>query len=815
MLFKSISIRNIRSYKEAKIEFPLGISLFEGDIGSGKSTILMAIEFALFGLGNQRADSLLRKNTLKGSVILEFEVEGKQGKIERTLFRKTINNPVTQDKGLLIFNKAKWQLSPSEMKEKILDILDFKEHPNPRANSYIFRYAVYTPQEEMKQIILQRPESRLQTLRKAFGIEDYKIAAENTHLISRYLKDKINYLAGQTADLAEKQSEIKELKTDRENKQNLFTELTHTGKDIEKEMNRQKEEIQKLQELESQIKEIKAEIPHMIKQIEDKKHLSVQYEQEIKAAEEENQSRFLPIIEKLEKLEKPTNKTQNDLKNRINYIKGKIKKHEAFLANFNLLNEDMRKIQNDLGEDKDKNLDEIQYSKEILISKIEKQNDSINSRLEQIQEISEKIYRLDARKMDIIEKLENLEGLEGSCPICGTLLDSKHKQNLKDEKEKEINKINKEIENLNTSRLNEDKKLETQKFELNHLQNNMEKLEAFIDKISGLKILESRLNSIKRNLKNLNEDIALAIDDYSNFDNIDEYVNHLEKTLEKLKEFERNIENLNNTKYQLEKNLTKIEDNKQMIKVLQTDIVRLENDLTIAKERSDKLNTILNKLNELKSDFKRIEVEFETIKERIVSTKTLIKTLDEVITKLGDEVQKKETLKKQLKSLNEHQNWLNDYFIPTVSLIESHVMNKRLEEFNDNFQKWFNILIDDDTKTARLNEEFTPIVEQDRFEQDMNYLSGGEKTSVALAYRLALNNVVKNVSTGMKSNLLIFDEPTDGFSKEQLYKVREILTELESPQIIIVSHERELESFADNIFRIEKVNGISEVFKIS
>jgi len=214
-------------------------------------------------------------------------------------------------------------------------------------------------------------------------------------------------------------------------------------------------------------------------------------------------------------------------------------------------------------------------------------------------------------------------------------------------------------------------------------------------------------------------------------------------------------------------------------------------------------------------NFKRIEVEFETIKERIVSTKTLIKTLDEVITKLGDEVQKKETLKKQLKSLNEHQNWLNDYFIPTVSLIESHVMNKRLEEFNDNFQKWFNILIDDDTKTARLNEEFTPIVEQDRFEQDMNYLSGGEKTSVALAYRLALNNVVKNVSTGMKSNLLIFDEPTDGFSKEQLYKVREILTELESPQIIIVSHERELESFADNIFRIEKVNGISEVFKIS
>lgn len=99
MIFQSLIIRNIRSYERAKIEFPLGISLFEGDIGSGKSTILMAIEFALFGLGNQRGDSLLRKNTLKGSVILEFEIEGKNGRIERRLLRKDTDSPVKQDTG--------------------------------------------------------------------------------------------------------------------------------------------------------------------------------------------------------------------------------------------------------------------------------------------------------------------------------------------------------------------------------------------------------------------------------------------------------------------------------------------------------------------------------------------------------------------------------------------------------------------------------------------------------------------------------------------------------------------------------------------
>ncbi|KAF5048105.1 hypothetical protein DSECCO2_453530 [anaerobic digester metagenome] len=262
--------------------------------------------------------------------------------------------------------------------------------------------------------------------------------------------------------------------------------------------------------------------------------------------------------------------------------------------------------------------------------------------------------------------------------------------------------------------------------------------------------------------------------------------------------------------------MERIEENEQMILVFKSDIQRYENDLVIAKEKSDNLDDLLQKMDELNSDYDKIKEEFRNINDKLASTKTLIKSIEESIFKLGEEIQKKEELKTQLNRLNEYQLWLNDYFIPTIRLIENHVMNKRFNEFNDNFQKWFNMLIDDDTKTAKLNDkDFSPIVQQDKFEQDMNYLSGGEKTSVALAYRLALNNVVKNVSTGMKSNLLILDEPTDGFSKEQLYKIREILNELNCPQIILVSHERELESFADNLFSIEKVGGISQVSKIN
>ena len=68
--------------------------------------------------------------------------------------------------------------------------------------------------------------------------------------------------------------------------------------------------------------------------------------------------------------------------------------------------------------------------------------------------------------------------------------------------------------------------------------------------------------------------------------------------------------------------------------------------------------------------------------------------------------------------------------------------------------------------------------------------------------------------TAAAKNPTILDEPTDGFSRSQLSKIRPILQELHSNQIIIVSHEKELETYADNIFQITKENGISSVVKL-
>jgi len=75
-----------------------------------------------------------------------------------------------------------------------------------------------------------------------------------------------------------------------------------------------------------------------------------------------------------------------------------------------------------------------------------------------------------------------------------------------------------------------------------------------------------------------------------------------------------------------------------------------------------------------------------------------------------------------------------------------------------------------------------------------------------------LNKVINDVVHQVKTkDLLILDEPTDGFSSEQLDKVRDLIDKLGLGQIIIVSHEFKIESFVNNVIRIGKMEHCSKV----
>jgi len=673
VIIKSLTLENIRSYKDqTTIQFPTGTLLFEGDIASGKSTMLYAIEFALFGLGDMKASSLLRNGARRGDVKLTFEVDGKEYEVHRGLAKK--GKIVQQEDCRIDGPEGRAVLSATELKEKILQILGFNEPANPRAQSVIYRYAIFTPQEEMKEVILKDADERLQTLRKAFRIEDYKIATDNTSTVLSRIRDRTRFLEGATQDIDAIKGKIDQEEKQVEQLTTEKTALQGTETELKLKIGDKEEALKKLQNDREKIGQTKNTIPLLQGQIAEKKNQIEGLGEQNGTLKKKIDEEIQPKIRQFGEVKKPTEK-----------------------------------------------------KKEQLVA--------------QQTEISSKLVQSQKLKGGLEERIRNFNSLieKGVCPVC----------------ERPVNP--------------EDFQGKSQ-----HLAGERSRLDEEIERI-GKSITETNL---------LTDSLA---------------------------EFEGAQSQLSLLHEQLEQANVTIDHNSQTINVLTKSVGDLQRQLDSALEDIKPLQKVSEEIERLDNEIKTLRNELNEVGKEISSKQTAIQKSEENKKQLKEELNKKQTWRENLKSLNENKVWLDQYVAPTVENIEKHVMTSINQRFNEQFQRWFRILIDDPDMQVRINEEFTPIIEHEGYEQDYPALSGGERTSLALAYRLALNTIVQEVSISGGSNLLILDEPTDGFSKEQIFKIRDILEELRFPQVILVSHERELEGFADHVFKIQKSGGISGI----
>ncbi len=668
MILRRMELSNIRSYSEVEIEFPMGKTLFEGDIGSGKSSILMAIEFAFFGLGSETGGSLLKVGEKEGRVKLVFDVDGTECEITRGLVRK--GERVQQTVGRVKTGEEEQDLSPTELKEKILEILKFNEAPEPKAQSRIYRYAVYTPQEAMKSILVMAPEDRLQILRRAFGIEDYRVAAANSEAIVREVKSRVRELksaAGEVEDLKEKvASEDEGLKAAEEKVSELKTEETELSQKLEESRGRQ-DGLRK---------------------------------DEIRAAE---------LAKERTALRRTIDRTEEELedaaKDRRN-AEERVRKGNAGHG------EPRREPPQTRGDLEDN-----------------------------VRELDAKSRELTVLRGRIEQKLEEYRSVmnDGVCPVCDRPVEG------------------------NEFALKERAKA----VERGHVAEELVQCEAEL--VRARRLLQERIE----------------------YDSVVEGMSLQTEAHEESK-----------------RQLARAEDRAAK---LSTELADAKKSLESTSRLLDSLAYSSAKTEELSSAIERIEKELRKVREESVATKAWTGEHRKLRLEYLERLARAEDAAARARSLSERQMWLEGYFAPTVGAIEKQVLTSLNQEFDSNFKRWFSVLIGDPQKEVRVDESFTPVISQEGYDQESEYLSGGERTSVALAYRLALNTLVQRVSTGMKSNILILDEPTDGFSKEQLGSVREILDELQCPQMIIVSHEKELESFADQIFRVTKSHGESRV----
>jgi len=682
MILKKISLQNIRSYKNEEIEFPLGSILLAGDIGSGKSSILLAVEFALFGLQRGKSgDSLLRNGEKEGKVKLNFDLDGKEVIIERTL--KKSKDSVQQENCSIEINKEKKQLSTNELKSLVLNLFNYPAELFSK-NPALYRYTVYTPQEEMKSILQEDAELRMDTLRRVFNIDKYKRIIENSEKLMSKLREEIKIKQAVVSDIESKKNEILMRKDEVVKIKREIATFSMKLEELKKIIAERKNKLNEFEEKIKELNRLKAELASTKAELFSKKERLL-----------ENKENVL------------------QLKNQISSLEEELKGKSAG---------DAEKISKDL-KSKEKDLEEKEN--ELL------KTNRIITTFEVNKERASKIAN------DII-KLQN-------CPTCRQDVSETHKTHIKEKNDSEVQEIEKNLS-----------------IEIKKKEDANKGIAQIKDEIRILRVKDREFSTIKIKFSNLDE---------------------------KKKQIAKNEE----TSQVLEKSLSLLEKKKDEIEGEVKEFLNVERSHEIAKKM----------LDEVREDEKIMEISKARFERQLEDIQAALVIFER-------EIEEKEKSREKMMKLAKLRAWIEEEFIPSVINIEKNVMAKLHYDFSNLFGKWFSMLAND--LNARLNEEFSPIIEQQGYEIDYSFLSGGERTAAALAYRLALNQVINSIMSEIKTkDILILDEPTDGFSSEQLDKMRDVLHELNVKQLILVSHEQKIESFVDNIIRISKEEGFTQI----
>jgi DNA repair protein SbcC/Rad50 len=808
MLLNSIIIDNIRSYEHEEVEFPRGISLFEGDIGSGKSTVLMAIEFALFGLGSQKAESLLAKKSESGYVVLDFSVDGEKYEIKRTLLRKS--SGVNQDpkNSWIKIDGVKEPLSPSELKQRVLQILKFNEPADPKAESKIFRYAIFTPQEAMKEVLFDS-KKRLETIRKAFGIEDYSIAESNAREVLSEIKTKSAVLKVKFSDIVSLESEINESKGIVTKLESEISQKQDWYKVLEK------NESEKIQEL----KELQAKNNDKVKLELNKENLDEKIETgkaRIDTIEQEFVNYEIELKEDNEKLEKLLEIKKPETTKSIPDIISEIKKYQKINDDMiksesekNSIHQDVTRLKEKFGDKIDSEKESIENALNGLLQEkesLEKFADEIKEKLEKVND--QKIQK-ETLKSSLEKEISKFSQLGNACPTCKQEITDGHHHILVDEKKKEVKSLEVELQSITDSFFESNSKSKEIQSKIESYGQEISQIQGIIPGIEEFEAKSARENQLGNEIKELEEKLQ---DSQFEGKNPVDYLTELKDRVMQFEGVTDQMQQIIKAKQKVEKIIVDHEEEVNLItsqiSERKAELEKIQRELDSFEDSETSVTSKEDELDLLRKDITQVSSTIAALLENLKNQNEKIKEHESKIT----ESRKFET---KYKKFDQFQQWLEAFFIPTITQIEKQVLLSILQNFNETYTRWYSILVEDPTKESRIDENFTPIVNQDGFDQEIGYLSGGEKTSIALAYRLTLNSLMRKETESMKSNLLILDEPTDGFSKNQLGKIRELLDELKSEQIVLVSHEKELETYVDNIFQISKENGRSKIVKMN
>ncbi len=479
--------------------------------------------------------------------------------------------------------------------------------------------------------------------------------------------------------------------------------------------------------------------------------------------------------------------------------------------------------------------------------------------LELYNSIEAEIKTKQARIKEIEERISNLKSIKGDrCPLCGQPLTPTLKEKLIKQYEEEKKKLEERIRELV-----EDK--ENIKAMLDRIDREVEKAQR--DYIELTRTI-SELKELEKTIEKLKEKVRLGEEEYNEYRKIEQRYEEEKKKLEELEKYYEEKTRLEAEKRSLEEKLRelneKLEEARRLeeiirnveeklgqprsifdklrdeLHLLRIEIGRLQEKASKLEQRRREYDSVLKRLREREDNLRVVEEKLRELnysEEEYIKARELVEEIRDKLVKLQKEVAK---IEGSLRELNETIEKRREEWEKAKKALKEKERIERYLKLLENIRRLYGkdglqkiiraqarSLIEYYLKdiVSRFNLEFSDVALDDDFnitvstpqgEQPVEAISGGERVALAIALRLALAKAL--VGAGVES--MILDEPTIHLDEERRRELVRILrasiekTQQILPQLIIVTHDRELEDAADTVYMVTRSEGYSKVSRL-
>jgi len=243
-MITSVELGNFLSHKKSEINFDNGVTVFIGENGSGKSSVIDGIMFSLFGKTTRGSDKeLLRDGENQAYTKTNFAING-----QNFTAIKKIQKKGQGEHKLLGHSGEPIAIRSTEMKDEIQRLIGLDYDT--------LRIASIVPQGQLTDITNSSETTKLRNLiDKVMGAEHFSKTAikivEGVTAFRQHLHEQYNYT---DSDISRLENEIKDAKQTRINSSNGLEEFETKQKDAEFARDETLKKLEGLKESESKKK---------------------------------------------------------------------------------------------------------------------------------------------------------------------------------------------------------------------------------------------------------------------------------------------------------------------------------------------------------------------------------------------------------------------------------------------------------------------------------------------------------------------------------------------------------------------------------